>query len=132
MISSFFTQSANSIHKTSSHKGEFCAASHCSRQYKELNKAQQSILKTTDKKFKISVRNEVVVLGLETDKKKIKTKSSNVYQKNIEDVEVKYNSVFWNTFNFPPPTEFYKKKVKEFESIDGMPLETQFNLVNKQ
>ena len=100
------------------------------RQYHELNKAQQAILKTTDDKFKISVRNEVVVLGIETDKKKIKTKSSNVYQKNIEDIKVEYNSIFWNTFNFPPPTEFYKQKVKDLESIDGVPLETQFNLAN--
>lgn len=101
------------------------------RMFQELNKAQRLILKTTDTKFKISVRNEVVVLGIETDKKKIKTKNSNVYQKNIEDIDVKYNSNFWNTFNFPPPTEFYKKRVKELESMRGMPLETQFNLVNK-
>lgn len=101
------------------------------RQYKELSKAQQSILKTTDEKFKISVRNEVVVLGIETDRKKVNTKHTNVYQKNIEDVKVKYNSSFWNTFSFPPPTEFYKKKVKELESIYGVPLETQFDAVNK-
>jgi hypothetical protein len=101
------------------------------RQYQELNKAQQSILKTTDEKFKISVRNEVVVLGIETDKKKINTKHSNVFQKNIEDIDVKYNSNFWNTFNFPPPTEFYKKRVKELESMYDVPLETQFNLSNK-
>lgn len=101
------------------------------RQYKELNKKQQLILKTTAKKIKISMKNEVVVLGIETDKKKIKTKNSNLYGKNIEDVHIKYNSNFWRTFNSPPPTEFYKKKVKELESVYGVPLETQFNLVNK-
>lgn len=102
-----------------------------SKTLKRLSSNKQSILKTKNKNFKISVRIEVVVLGIETDKKKVKTENSRVYSKNMEDVDVKYNPNFWNNFNFPPATEYYKERVKELESIYGVPLETQFNLVNK-
>ncbi|MEP5340059.1 MAG: carboxypeptidase-like regulatory domain-containing protein [Algibacter sp.] len=103
---------------------------HYTRSFKDLSDKQQKLLRTTNKKIKLSRRNEIIVLGIETDKNKITTKSSDVYKKNIEDIDVKYNSFFWRNFS-SHPTEYYKKSVEELESTYGVPLETQFNMVNK-
>ena len=104
---------------------------HYTRRFKDLSEHQQAILKTKSKEAKIAVRNEIIILDIETNKKKIATKDSDIYRKKMEDVDVKYNSFFWNNFNLPLPTEYYKKSIKELESIYGVPLETQFNAVNK-
>jgi hypothetical protein len=103
---------------------------HYTRRFQKLTEQQQTILQTKRKKAKLSLRNEVIVLGIETNKKNIDTKRSDVHRKKMEDVDVKYNSFFWNNFNLPPASEYYKKSVNELESIYGVPLETQFNLVN--
>ena len=103
---------------------------HYTKQFKDLTDKQQKLLKTTDKKIRLSAKNEIIVLDIETDKNKISTKSSDVYRKNIEDIDIKYNSFFWKKFA-SHPTEYYKKSVEELESIYDVPLETQFNLVNK-
>ncbi|KJD35984.1 hypothetical protein PW52_05000 [Tamlana sedimentorum] len=104
---------------------------HYTRRFKDLNEHQQNNLRTKSKKAKLAVRNEIIVIGLETDKRKIDTKDSFVYDKKMQDVSVKYNSFFWKNFNLPPPTEYYKKSVKELESIYNVPLEAQFNSANK-
>ncbi|WP_159020778.1 carboxypeptidase-like regulatory domain-containing protein [Algibacter sp. L3A6] len=104
---------------------------HYTRRFKDLNEHQQKILRTKSKKAKLAFRNEIIVIGLETDKRKIDTKDSDVYDKKMQDVSVKYNLLFWKNFNLPPPTEYYKKSIKELESIYNVPLETQFNSVNK-
>jgi len=31
----------------------------------------------------------------------------------------------------PPPTEYYKKSIKELEAIQGIDIETQFEYANK-
>ncbi|MDO7172406.1 carboxypeptidase-like regulatory domain-containing protein [Mariniflexile sp. AS56] len=103
---------------------------HYTRRHQNLTEHQQIILGTKTKNAKIAVRNEIIVLGIETNKKNIDTEHSDVYRKRMQDVEVKYNSFFWNNFNLPPATAYYKKSVKELESIYGVPLETQFNAVN--
>ncbi|SDH52282.1 hypothetical protein [Winogradskyella thalassocola] len=49
----------------------------------------------------------------------------------MEEIEVTYTAHFWATFSLPPPTDYYKKSIKELEANFGIPIETQFELVNK-
>jgi hypothetical protein len=104
---------------------------HYTRRFMDLTEEHQKILKTTDKQIKLSKRNEVIVLGIETNKKKIKTKNTDVYRRKMEDVNVKYDSFFWKNFSLPPATAYYLKSVKELEANFGVDIETQFQLVNK-
>ncbi|MDO5969585.1 carboxypeptidase-like regulatory domain-containing protein [Flavivirga aquimarina] len=104
---------------------------HYTRRFKDLSKNQQTLLKAKSKKVKLAVRNEIIVIDIETNKRKIDTKDSNVYNKKMQDISIKYNAFFWKNFNLPPATEYYKKSVNELESIYAVPLETQFNVVNK-
>ena len=78
----------------------------------------------------VSYRHEAIVLGVHTDEK-MKVKNKGRYGKDTGDVEAKYNPVFWSNLNLPPETIFYKKSVKEIESIFGVPIETQFRVINK-
>lgn len=96
-----------------------------------INTMQKRLLNTTSNKVPVSYRHEAFVLGLETNKKKIKVGNFEGYKKDMGDIEVKYNPSFWNNFSIPPETAFYKKSVKELESIYGVPLEAQFQSVNK-
>ena len=102
---------------------------HYTRGTRDLSKEHQKILKK--KKIKLSSKNEVIVLGLETNKKKIKTKNTNLYRIKMEEVNVKYDSFFWKNFSLPPATEYYKNSIKELEANFGVDIETQFQLVNK-
>jgi hypothetical protein len=103
---------------------------HYTRGFKNLSEEHQKILKTKNKQIKISKRNEVIVLGIETNKKKIKIKNTYLHRIKMEEVKVKYNAGFWNTFSLPPPTKYYKKGIKELESNYGIDIQTQFELVN--
>tara|TARA_R110001592_G_scaffold104818_2_gene294893 strand:+ start:2224 stop:3423 length:1200 start_codon:yes stop_codon:yes gene_type:complete len=103
---------------------------HYTRRFVDLTDVHQKILKTTNSKIKLSKRNEVIVLGIETNKKKIDVKRTGLHRTKMEDVPVKYNSFFWENFNLPPPTEFYKKSIKELEANFGVNIQTQFELVN--
>ncbi|WP_187388369.1 carboxypeptidase-like regulatory domain-containing protein [Seonamhaeicola marinus] len=98
---------------------------------KPINKMQQRLLNTSSDKVPVSYRHEAFVLGVETNKKKIKIGNYEGYKKDMGDIEIKYNPNFWNNFSIPPETAFYKKSVKELESIYGVPLESQFQSVNK-
>lgn len=100
------------------------------RRFRKLNPSQQKFMRTSKEKIRIATRSEIIVLDIETDKDKIHTKYTDVYGKGIDKVDVKYNSEFWRNFE-AHPTEYYKKCVKQLESVYGVPLETQFNLANK-
>jgi hypothetical protein len=102
---------------------------HYTRGFRDLSKEHQKILKK--KKIKLSSKNEVIVLGIETNKKNIKTKNTNLHRIKMEEVNVKYDSFFWKNFSLPPATEYYKKSIKELEANFGIDIETQFELVNK-
>ncbi|NRD20679.1 carboxypeptidase-like regulatory domain-containing protein [Winogradskyella eckloniae] len=104
---------------------------HYGKKFVELSEEHQKILKTTNDKIKISKRNEVVVLGIETDTKKIDVNYTNVHKMKMEEVKVKYNAQFWEDFNMPPPTEYYKKSIKELEASFGINIQTQFEYANK-
>ncbi|RCW92119.1 carboxypeptidase-like regulatory domain-containing protein [Winogradskyella arenosi] len=104
---------------------------HYTRRFMDLTEEHQKILKTTKQQIKLSKRNEVVVLGIETDKKKIDVGFTDVYRMKMEEIKVKYNAEFWENFNLPPPTEYYKKSIKELEVSYGIDIQTQFEYANK-
>ncbi len=79
----------------------------------------------------LQYKSEAFVLNVETDKKKIKVVPYGI-EKDVNDLEVKYDPNFWNNLSMPPDTKFYKKIKSELESNFGVPLETQFQLVNKK
>lgn len=93
--------------------------------------AHQKALNLKSNKVPVSYRHEAIVLGIETNRKKIRVNSFGRYGKDMGDLDVKYNSSFWKNLSMPPESNFYKKSVQELESIYDVPLETQFKLVNK-
>ena len=54
----------------------------------------------------------------------------NKYDKDMAEINLPYNPVFWKNLSLPPDTAFYKKIKAELESNFGVPLETQFKVVN--
>lgn len=97
----------------------------------QLNDLQKKLLKTNKNFVTESYKHEVYVLGIETNSKKVYGSDYKIYKKDMGDIEFTYNAALWKTLSLPPATEFYKKSVKELESIYGVPLETQFNAVNR-
>jgi hypothetical protein len=97
----------------------------------ELSAHQKRLLNTDKNVITESYKHEVFVLGVQTDKKIVNSADYMHHKKDIGDIEVKYDPVFWLNFSLPPETAFYKKSKQELESIFGVPLETQFNAVNK-
>lgn len=79
---------------------------------------------------KMSYRLEAFVQNIETNKKKIKV-SAFGGETDMGSQELDYHPEFWNNYSMPPDTKFFKKIKKELESNYGVPLETQFKLVNK-
>lgn len=79
---------------------------------------------------KMSYRLEAFVYNIETDKKKIKV---NRFGSNTDmgSIDLPYHAEFWENLSMPPDTKFYKKIKSELESNYGVPLEKQFELVNK-
>lgn len=108
--------------------------SYHNREYKSQKKITPQMQKILGKKkpqVKTAYRHEMFVLGIETDKKKIKLRGNGELNKDIGDIKVPFNMNFWNNFAAPPATKFYTKNIKEIESIYGVPIATQFKAVNK-
>ncbi len=97
----------------------------------EIDEYKRIALNLKTNKVNCAYRQEVIVLGVESDRKKFDLKNPINDKKDIGDYEIKYNKSFWDNTSLPPETAFYKKSVKELESIYGVPLETQFDAVNK-
>ncbi len=76
----------------------------------------------------VSFRHEAIVLGIETDRKKIDIRSGkNIGKKgDMGDLNVTYNPNFWSNLSIPPASKFYKDSVEELESVYGIQLENQF------
>jgi hypothetical protein len=98
---------------------------------KNLTPEQKMLLGNKVSKIDLSYRHEMFVLGIETDKKKMKVKNYGGYGTDIGDLQVAYHRNFWDNFSSPPPTNFHKKNIREIESIYGVPIQIQFNAVNK-
>lgn len=95
-----------------------------------LTETQKKVLNTDANTVTESYKHEVYVLGIERDKKIVNSGNYIKYKEDIGDIKIPYNPEFWNNFNLPPETAFYKKSVKELESIFGVPLEIQFKAMN--
>ncbi|WP_299665971.1 carboxypeptidase-like regulatory domain-containing protein [uncultured Polaribacter sp.] len=96
-----------------------------------ISAQQQKLLKLKDRNVVSSYRHEAIILNIETDKKKFDIRNTLYDKKDMGDYDIKYNPTFWNTISLPPATKFYKKSVKELESIYRVSLESQFKAVNK-
>lgn len=103
------------------------------REYTGRNKIsplEQKILKLKTPYISHAYRHEAFVLGIKTDKDKFTTKGYEEHDKELSEISLPYNPTFWKNLSLPPDTEFYKKIKRELESNYGVPLETQFKLVN--
>lgn len=72
---------------------------------------------------------EAFVYHVETDKKKMRIRAYGA-DKDMGNLELSYDPVFWKNLSLPPDTKFYKKIKSQLEGNYGVPLETQYNLVN--
>ncbi len=97
---------------------------------REISARHQKALKLKTPQISIGIRHEALVLGIKTDKKQFTAKGYDQHDKEMGNVKLRYNPTFWDNLSLPPDTAFYKKIKAELESNYGVPLETQFNLVN--
>ncbi|WP_010135914.1 carboxypeptidase-like regulatory domain-containing protein [Ochrovirga pacifica] len=73
---------------------------------------------------------EAFVLNVITDKKKTKIKDYGLGL-DMGSLDLPYHPEFWQKLNMPPDTKFYKKHKEELEGLFGVPLEKQYQLMNK-
>ncbi|MGY6647353.1 carboxypeptidase-like regulatory domain-containing protein [Wenyingzhuangia sp. IMCC45574] len=79
----------------------------------------------------LEYKSEAFVLDIETeDKKKMRIKDYGA-ELDMAAMNLPYHPEFWKELNTPPDTKFYKKLKKELEGLYGVPLETQYQLINK-
>ncbi|WP_111709671.1 carboxypeptidase-like regulatory domain-containing protein [Lutibacter citreus] len=75
------------------------------------------------------VEGSVYSVHTEKDKRRIRDYGIDL---DMGLLDLPYNPEFWNNLSLPPDTKFYKKIKSEIEGLYGVPLETQFKLVNKK
>ncbi|MGY6647351.1 carboxypeptidase-like regulatory domain-containing protein [Wenyingzhuangia sp. IMCC45574] len=73
---------------------------------------------------------EAFVLNIITDKKKTKIRDYGLGL-DMGSLNLPYHPEFWKELNTPPDTKFYKKNKSELEGLFGVPLEKQYQLMNK-
>ncbi|MDO6803108.1 carboxypeptidase-like regulatory domain-containing protein [Wenyingzhuangia sp. 1_MG-2023] len=78
----------------------------------------------------LSYRIEAFVLNVETDKKKSRIDEYGI-DKDMGSLDLPYHPEFWQALSSPPDTKFFKKNKSELEGLYGVPLEKQYELVNK-
>ncbi|WP_010136417.1 carboxypeptidase-like regulatory domain-containing protein [Ochrovirga pacifica] len=78
----------------------------------------------------LEYKSEAFVLNVITDKKKMKIKPYGV-DIDMGSLDLPYHPEFWANLSLPPDTKFYKRIKSELEGLYGVPLEKQFELVNK-
>lgn len=76
-------------------------------------------------------KTEAFVYGTSNDKKEIRELYPFGDDMDMGIIELPYNPDFWKNLSMPPDTKFYKSIKEGLESNYGVPLETQFELVNK-
>ena len=77
----------------------------------------------------IAYRHEVFVLEVEENKKKFNLAGVKG-DMDMTLFKVPFDSDFWNNISLPPETTFFKKNIKELESLYDVPIETQFKYSN--
>lgn len=99
---------------------------------KKLEESTRKLMgKNAPESIMVAFRQEVYVLGIEIEKKKMQVKLYPVVPTDMGDVQVKYDFGFWRGLSVPPDTEFFKKIKKELEESYGVPLEKQFQYANR-
>ncbi|NJB82753.1 carboxypeptidase-like regulatory domain-containing protein [Wenyingzhuangia aestuarii] len=78
----------------------------------------------------LNYRMEAFVLNVVTDKKKTRIQEYGI-DKDMGSLDLPYHPEFWKSLNMPPDTKFYLKNKEEIEGLYGVPLETQYELVNQ-
>ena len=78
----------------------------------------------------VAYRHEVFVLEIEEDEKKFETYKT-IEKMDMTLYEIPYNENFWNSISLPPETSFYKKNIRELESLFNEPIATQFKYSNR-
>lgn len=99
--------------------------------WQKIDKITQQRLKLKSDHVQVSYKHEAYVQQIEINKKKFKIKENFVLGTDMADMKIPYNPNFWKSVSLPPDTKFYKKIKSELKSHYGVPLETQFKLVNK-
>lgn len=97
---------------------------------KKITPQQQASLRTTKTSMPVAYKHEAFVLEVITDKDKINVKDNMVEGVDMGDMKVPYHPEFWKNFSVPPMTKFYEKIKNDLESLYGVPIKTQFELVN--
>ncbi|WP_111708015.1 carboxypeptidase-like regulatory domain-containing protein [Lutibacter citreus] len=125
----------NSLYVYKKNKEGKLYLSYHSRQWTSQEKItknlQNRLGKGTDK-IQATYKHEVFVLDIETNKKKMKVRhNSETETKDMSLLEIPYNAKFWNTFQLPPETKYFKRIKDELESNFGVSLEAQFQYSNK-
>ncbi|MDT0551852.1 carboxypeptidase-like regulatory domain-containing protein [Urechidicola vernalis] len=98
---------------------------------KKISEFYQKGLKLKKPFIHSAIKHEAIVLSVETDKKKFTAQSYEEHNKDMNEVVLPYHPIFWKNLSLPPDTAFYKKIKQELEENYGVPLEKQYNLVNK-
>lgn len=96
----------------------------------DITEIQKKILKTKKNKVDVSYRHEAMVLDVITNKKEMDVQGAAITNIDMGDYSLPYNPTFWEELNMPPDSEFYKKSVKELESIYGVSLQAQYKNAN--
>ena len=97
--------------------------------WEKVSPQTKRLLKLKEDKIKLSYRHEAIVLGIETERKKIRVSENIKPGKDIGDYNLKYDSEFWKSVSLPPDSKFYKESSKQLENIYGISIETQFKRV---
>ncbi|WP_243739324.1 carboxypeptidase-like regulatory domain-containing protein [Flavicella sediminum] len=79
---------------------------------------------------KMTYRLEGFVLNVVTNKSNIAVRDFGGTS-DMGTLKLPYHPEFWSNLSMPPDTKFFKKIKSELEGLYGVPLETQFKLVNK-
>jgi len=122
----------NAVYIYKKNKDGTMVLSYHNREYvfwEEVSSQTKRLLKLKEDEIKLSYRHEAIVLGIETNRKKIRVSENIKPGKDIGDYNLKYDSEFWKSISLPPDSKFYKESSKQLENIYGIPIETQFKRV---
>lgn len=114
------------------HEGKLYLSYHyrSSESMEPITAYMQKLLHAKTNQIPAAYKHEVIVLHLETNRRKIDVNPFGAKGKDMGDLNLPYNANFWNHLSLPPESKFYKKSVLELESVFNIPLEQQFKVIN--
>ena len=96
----------------------------------KISELHQKALGLKTPRIHTAFKHEAFVVGIKENKSQFISGDFDKYDKDMAEINLPYNPVFWKNLSLPPDTAFYKKIKAELESNFGVPLETQFKVVN--